>query len=293
MARVVVAALAAIVVMTCGYAEARPLRGRWGARVGRRALSRPDSGNMGSHGGAWSVCTHLTKYGLNFDYGLALFLSRAFDAETSLEFGSGIGLYSDFVKSASADRRSVAIEPEDMHAGGIFDPSDPNAPIQVQANILDMSPAEWRAPPLGEFDLVFSIEVAEHIPCGLDGKLFDFLAQAARKYVVFSAGRPRQGGTGHVCLRPKAEWAKEFTDRGFVYLPLATERLSEYVDRVNKNHRENVFVLIHGDYAALASEEDARLVRWMDDHPTHPRAHVSELFPVAYEKMQQARAGNC
>ena len=69
---------------------------------------------------------------------------------------------------------------------------------------------------------VMSFEVLEHVdPKHLDTVL-DLLANATRKYLVFSAGRPGQGGTGHVNLHTREEYAQEFIKRGLRLLPELT-----------------------------------------------------------------------
>merc|ERR1719413_15496 len=57
-------------------------------------------------------------------------------------------------------------------------------------------------------DLVYSFEVAEHIPAKFHDRLVSILANATGKWLVFSAARPGQGGTGHIAeaLRTKDEW---------------------------------------------------------------------------------------
>jgi len=56
-------------------------------------------------------------------------------------------------------------------------------------------------------ELVISFEVAEHIPPQFHPQLIRSLAEASSKYLIFSAARPGQGGTGHVNeSMHRAEW---------------------------------------------------------------------------------------
>ena len=61
-----------------------------------------------------------------------------------------------------------------------------------------------------KYDLVLSLEVAEHMPPEHIDKLAESLAAATSKYLVFTAARPGQGGTGHVpgSMHSK-EWWRE------------------------------------------------------------------------------------
>lgn len=78
-----------------------------------------------------------------------------------------------------------------------------------------------------KFDLVFSIEVMEHVPRNLHDKAFDFLASKVGKIMIFGAARPGQSGTGHTACRPREEFKAEFLKRGLRFLPRVTAALSE------------------------------------------------------------------
>merc|ERR1712194_321484 len=71
---------------------------------------------------------------------------------------------------------------------------------------------------MGGFELVLSLEVAEHIPPEFQEELISRLAAATKKYLVFSAARPGQGGTGHIdeSMHKRDWWIERFTsaDRG-------------------------------------------------------------------------------
>jgi hypothetical protein len=64
------------------------------------------------------------------------------------------------------------------------------------------------------FDLVQSLEVAEHLPAD---KARDFIETltAHGPLVIFSAAVPGQGGEHHVNEQPLEYWRKKFLDRGY------------------------------------------------------------------------------
>jgi SAM-dependent methyltransferase len=71
-------------------------------------------------------------------------------------------------------------------------------------------------PPLGRtFDLVMSLEVAEHLPRG-SAEQFVRSLTAMTDAVFFSAAIPHQGGVGHVNEQWPAYWAQLFSSVGFV-----------------------------------------------------------------------------
>jgi SAM-dependent methyltransferase len=67
-----------------------------------------------------------------------------------------------------------------------------------------------------DFDLVQSLEVAEHIPEEGAAAFIGSITRHARRYVLFSAAPPGQGGEFHVNEQPYEYWKALFERRGFV-----------------------------------------------------------------------------
>jgi SAM-dependent methyltransferase len=65
------------------------------------------------------------------------------------------------------------------------------------------------------FDLVVSLEVAEHLPAKCADEFVGALVAHAPA-VLFSAAIPFQGGPGHVHEAPQSSWAKRFATYGYV-----------------------------------------------------------------------------
>ena len=65
------------------------------------------------------------------------------------------------------------------------------------------------------FDLVQSLEVAEHLPAACAATFIASLV-AHSDAVLFSAAPPGQGGEGHVNEQPYEYWRRLFANRGFV-----------------------------------------------------------------------------
>src|SRR5271154_6290276 len=66
----------------------------------------------------------------------------------------------------------------------------------------------------GHFDLALCLEVAEHLPVQRATNLVKTLTTAAQ-VVLFSAGIPGQGGTGHVNEQWPKYWRQLFEAEGF------------------------------------------------------------------------------
>ena len=66
-----------------------------------------------------------------------------------------------------------------------------------------------------QFDLVQCLEVGEHIEENASEILADNLARHARRYILFSAAPPGQGGQHHINEQPYEYWQQKFEKRGF------------------------------------------------------------------------------
>jgi len=65
-----------------------------------------------------------------------------------------------------------------------------------------------------QFDLVISLEVAEHLPQNVAEQFVDSLIQLG-PVIMFSAAIPFQGGTGHVNEQWQSYWAELFMSRNY------------------------------------------------------------------------------
>ncbi len=67
---------------------------------------------------------------------------------------------------------------------------------------------------LGQFDLVASTEVAEHLPPEVAGRYLDLLCRLGRT-ILITAATPGQGGTSHVNEQSHEYWIDKLDKRGF------------------------------------------------------------------------------
>ena len=215
---------------------------RFPAACERHARHRTEALSPGwkAHKGTgWGYCTHLRAYGLNFDFGLANSL-LALAPASALEFGCGLGLYTSWLHRVGGAEPCVGIEPMPMpssvfRAGAVW-------PRQIEADLLNATgDTQACMTALGAFDLVYSMEVAEHIPRSKHAALADMLVRHTRHFLVFSAGRPGQAGRAHIANRPASEWITEFTSRGLVHLPMTTKRFRGAARNIELRHNLNVF----------------------------------------------------
>lgn len=94
------------------------------------------------------------------------------------------------------------------------------------------------------FDLVLSLEVAEHLP---PARATSFVSDLCRlgDVVLFSAAVPGQGGQNHVNEQWQTFWAELFTRNGYEVFDVVRPRV--WSDpRVAVWYRQNCFVAAHG-----------------------------------------------
>lgn len=78
-------------------------------------------------------------------------------------------------------------------------------------------------------DMVCSFEVAEHLHESAHSTYCDTICNNLKPdhhFLIFSAARPGQGGTGHVACRPAEYWHERFIERGLSYNAVMTMNLA-------------------------------------------------------------------
>ncbi|KAJ1449806.1 hypothetical protein M885DRAFT_534365 [Pelagophyceae sp. CCMP2097] len=217
-------------------------------------LGQNKSASLGANGGHWSACTHMKIYGFNFAVFLARWLAWGLRPRSVLEFGCGLGTTSSFLaRHVPGGTKVVCIEPEPMLREVFENPSHPPSqrPLQLAVDVFNRGAEADCARALSsqaradKFELVLSLEVAEHMAAERIPALIDFLAASTGRYLVFSAARPRQGGTGHVkgSMFETPWWIDAFTKAGLHLLPSLTQSLRNAALPERANLYTNIIAL--------------------------------------------------
>ena len=278
---------------------------------------------VGVWGGAWSACTHLSTYGLNVAPFFMRFLALQLKPQSALEFGCGLGTTADFLaRFTPGGSRVTCIEPNAMDRTEVYQRRPlPQRPTQLAFDALTPSAGAQSAACSAEikatrFELVYSLEVAEHIPAALHPRLTEILSNATGRLLVFSSSNARNS-IGHLrdSLRSQAEWRALFERHGLVYLP----RLSNMARRMAYPERVDITLDVIVMRAADASVEDVEesTLPELDRKQVMPRppntlhfdakshrAHLLDLSKVAYfqasdearlwpELYQLVKSGGC
>ncbi|MDQ2724154.1 MAG: class I SAM-dependent methyltransferase [Actinomycetota bacterium] len=131
-----------------------------------------------------------------------------------------VGVDGDYV-----DRHQLMIPPGQFHAANLSKPLD-----------------------LGRrFDLVESVEVAEHLP---EASADTFVRSLTRhgSTVLFSAAVPAQGGKDHINERLPSYWATKFAALGFEVFDVVRWRLWDN-PKVSFEYRQNLLLFAEGEPA--------------------------------------------
>jgi SAM-dependent methyltransferase len=141
-------------------------------------------------------------------------LTAVLTIDSVADFGCGQGAWLSVWRKAGAvvigvdgsyvDRRRLMIDPGDFRAADLSQPID-----------------------LGQhFDLVQSLEVAEHIPRQNAADFIETLIDHG-PLVMFSAAIPGQGGEHHINEQPLEYWRGMFRDRGYVAIDYIRPQIAD------------------------------------------------------------------
>jgi SAM-dependent methyltransferase len=123
------------------------------------------------------------------------------------------------------------------------------------------------------FDLVESLEVAEHIPEASTDTFIDSLCAHA-DVILFSAAVPGQGGEFHVNEQPYSYWRAKFRARGYAMLDVVRPRV--VANRlIEPWYRYNCFLFVTRDRLSTVPEE------WVNQDVTNS-PEVPDVSPWAW-----------
>lgn len=97
-----------------------------------------------------------------------------------------------------------------------------------------------------QFDLVVSLEVAEHLPAECAHTFVDSLVRLG-PIVLFSAAIPFQGGTNHTNEQWQDYWAKFFREKGYVTIDCFRKKIWQDND-IEWWYAQNILLFVKQDY---------------------------------------------
>jgi len=167
-------------------------------------------------------------------------LTAVASVRSVVDFGCGLGGWLSVWASTGAsvvavdgpyvDSRHLMIDPDDFHG------ADLAAPIDLGR----------------QFDLVQSLEVAEHLPAAKAGQFVETLT-AHSKCVLFSAAVPGQGGENHINEQPLGYWRALFRERGYCAVDYLRPLICDDAE-IARWYRCNMMLYVKDDAIAALAE---------------------------------------
>ena len=189
-------------------------------------------------------------------------VSRYFTVRSVVDFGAGQGAWlRAWEDLGTAD--VTGLDGEYVDRGALLIP----APRFVAADLT--KPIRLNR----TFDLVQSLEVAEHLPASAAATFIDNLV-AHGNVILFSAAAPGQGGEHHVNERPYSSWRDLFHERQYTALDMLRPFIARDV-RVEPWYRYNSFVFVHNDLLPLLPMELRRM-------RIAPGEEIADVSPPLY-----------
>jgi hypothetical protein len=105
-----------------------------------------------------------------------------------------------------------------------------------------------------QFDLVQSLEVAEHLPQAASSRFIAALVRHSRGLVMFSAAPPGQGGEHHINEQPYEFWRELFRAHGYSAVDYVRPRVAKD-QLLSFWYRHNVMLYVSDDVMRCLPEE--------------------------------------
>lgn len=112
------------------------------------------------------------------------------------------------------------------------------------------------------FDLVQSLEVAEHLPSNCAATLVDTLTRHS-SLIMFSAAVPGQGGEHHINEQPLGYWRQQFRERGYIAIDFIRRQIASN-HHIQPWYRYNI--LLYADESTIATLPTSLLRYRIADH---------------------------
>ena len=137
-----------------------------------------------------------------------------------------------------------------------------------------------------KFDLVLSLEVAEHLPESVSETFVDSLCKHGN-LIVFSAAVPGQGGQNHLNEQWPTYWNEKFIKRGYKIYDVV-KALIWNNDKIEYWYKQNIVLYSSEDISALFTERKTLISPVIHPETFNKMIEEVKFWRQLYER-QQAR----
>lgn len=190
-----------------------------------------------------------------------------------LDVGCGRGAWcSQWIVNGIPD--VIGIDGDYINREDLLIPSKLFVPNDVSVN-LDLG---------RKFDLVVSLEVAEHIPIE---KADTFVNNLVRHgpVILFSAATPGQGGEFHINEQPLEFWRSKFKDRNFEAFDILRPLIKQDKE-IEPWYKNNTLLYVHNSFSSLNKDiirtkiENGKKIPLFDSLSWKIRKYLLNLLPA-------------
>lgn len=130
-----------------------------------------------------------------------------------------------------------------------------------------------------QFDLVVSLEVAEHLPKDCAATFVDSLVRLG-PVILFFAAIPFQGGVNHINEQWPEYWVKLFQAKGYLVIDCIRKKIWKN-DKVKYEHAQNMLLFARHDYLAdnLLLQQEHNKTAMEQLSVVHPSKYLSVVDP--------------
>lgn len=153
----------------------------------------------------------------SFQNEFAKVISKSYDIKSVLDMGCACGWYLEGFNSVGVEVKGIEY---------VYDVAKKYFPKEIEDRIVfgDLTKEiDFK----NKFDLVISLEVAEHLPPGSDEVYIQNLTRHATQKILFSVAESEDGNY-HINLKPRQYWLDLMERNGFVY----SEKETQYIRSV-------------------------------------------------------------
>ena len=218
-----------------------------------------------------------TVHNLNSSGKIVPLFVEMFQPSSVLDVGCGIGTWlKSFMDSGIED--IVGIDGDYVNRHQLseyihpdkFTPKDLSVPFDLQR----------------KFDLVISLEVAEHLPESSAARFVESLTKHGDT-IIFSAAIPNQGGQNHLNEQWKKYWIDLFAQHGYKVFDLVRPRIWE-IPEVEYWYKQNMLIFSKNDLSHLNTVDNvihetihpglfAAKIEWYSNYIDDLYKQISEL----------------
>ncbi|WP_304020343.1 class I SAM-dependent methyltransferase [Desulfovibrio piger] len=180
---------------------------------------------------------------------LSIIFEKFPEIRSAADFGCGVGTWLSVLKEKCIEVHGF--DGSWVPLNYLQIPDECFTTIDLNKDLMNKNSKLWSLP---RYDLVISLEVAEHLPSSSADEFIRFLTSHSN-FVLFSAAIPGQGGTGHINEQYPSYWCNLFAKYGFISIDNIRDKIWED-EKIPFWYRQNCFFSLRKDLISNLSQQE-------------------------------------